>query len=76
MQQRVHFLPNSVNFQNAEWLVIADTATAGGPGTPEGGSGSFTGTIATGANLNHVPNPNILRIRAGNTQFDRSQFSA
>jgi hypothetical protein len=72
MQQRVHFLPNSVNFHNAEWLEVADTATAGGAGTPEGVSGYFTGAIAAGANLNHAPNPNFLRIRADNTLFDHA----
>jgi hypothetical protein len=83
MQQRVHFLPNKVNFHNAEWLEVADTATAGGPGTPQGATGYMAATIAAGANFNHVPNPNFLRIRADNTLFDhaaifglRAPFSA
>ena len=72
MQQRVHFLPNKVNFHNAEWLEVADTATAGGPGTPAGATGYMAARIAAGTNLNHVPNPNFLRIRADNTLFDHA----
>ena len=72
MQQRVHFLPDKVNFRNAEWLEVADTATANGPGTPQGATGYMAATIAAGANFNHVPNPNFLRIHADNTLFDHA----
>jgi hypothetical protein len=72
MMQRVHFLPRSVNFHNAEWLEVADTATAGGPGTPAGATGYMAARIAAGSNFNHVPNPNFLRIQADNTLFDHA----
>ena len=44
----------------------------GGPGTPEGATGYMAARIAAGTNLNHVPNPNFLRIRADNTLFDHA----
>jgi hypothetical protein len=64
MMQRVNFLPNSVNFHNAEWLEV-------GHG-PVGATGYFADQIAAGTDLDHHPTPDFLRIRADNVLFDHA----
>jgi hypothetical protein len=51
------FMPANVNFGNVEWLEV--------PGPPSNLTGYFAAQVAGGTNLNHVPNPNFLRIGPG-----------
>jgi hypothetical protein len=57
MMLRPRFMPANVNFGNVEWLEV--------PGPPSNLSGYFAAQVAAGTNLNHVPNPNFLRIGPG-----------
>jgi hypothetical protein len=53
------FGPRNVNFGNVEWLEQ--------PGGPSSVSGYFADLQALGADWNHYPNPNFLRINANLT---------
>jgi hypothetical protein len=57
MRLSPRFTPGSVNFGNVEWLEV--------PGPPSNLTGYFAAQVAAGTNLNHVPNPNFLRIAPG-----------
>jgi hypothetical protein len=67
MMLRVWFGPRSVSFGNAEWLEV--------PGGPSGITGYFTAHTGQ-PYMDHVPNPDFVRIGADNTfSFDHASSS-
>jgi hypothetical protein len=57
MRLAPRFTPGNVNFGNVEWLEV--------PGGPSNLTGYFAASVAAGADLNHHPNPDFLRIAPG-----------
>ena len=57
MRLAPRFTPGNVNFGNVEWLEV--------PGGPSNLTGYFAAQVAAGADLNHHPNPDFLRIAPG-----------
>jgi hypothetical protein len=57
MRLAPRFTPGNVNFGNVEWLEA--------PGGPSSLTGYFAAQVAAGADLDHHPNPDFLRIAPG-----------
>jgi hypothetical protein len=57
MRLAPRFTPGNVNFGNVEWLEV--------PGGPSNLTGYFAASVAAGADLDHHPNPDFLRIAPG-----------